>query len=81
MLDTFGPLEMFAMTNKILEAAGQVPAFKLTLVSEDKRTSSFGGPVFESDVVGASARRQGLPELRLQNFRPSFLCLALFISF
>ncbi|CAE7935433.1 RRP44A [Symbiodinium sp. KB8] len=58
MLDTFGPLEMFAMANKILEAAGQVPAFKLTLVSEDKRTSSFGGPVFESDVVvskGASS--------------------------
>ena len=69
------------MANKILEAAGQVPAFKLTLVSEDKRTSSFGGPVFESDVVGASACRQGLPELLLQNFRPSFLCLALFISF
>ena len=76
------------MTNKILEAAGQVPAFKLTLVSEDKRTSSFGGPVFESDVVGASAQRRMRKRCKVSlsssfsvSRRPRFFRLgALFVS-
>ena len=51
MWDTFGPLEMFAMTNRILDLGGEHPAFKLWVVSEDKTTLSFGGPAFEADVA------------------------------
>eukprot|EP00913_Durusdinium_trenchii_P030336 g28417.t1 len=57
MLDTFGPLEMFAVANRLLVRQGEKPAFELTSVAEDQLTKSFEGPVFCMDQVLQNATR------------------------
>eukprot|EP00300_Choanocystis_sp_HF-7_P036019 c5091_g1_i1.p1 GENE.c5091_g1_i1~~c5091_g1_i1.p1 ORF type:complete len:482 (-),score=121.12 c5091_g1_i1:43-1488(-) len=43
MLDTFGPLEIFAMANRILQPSGRV-AFELVTIAEDRTIQSVLGP-------------------------------------
>jgi transcriptional regulator GlxA family with amidase domain len=51
MLDTFGPLEMFAMANKVFKDSNQPPAFDVVTIGEDEVVRSFGGPSFRTDTT------------------------------
>ena len=55
MLDSFGPLEMFAVANRLLVRRGEPPCFEVMSLAEDAVTKSFGGPYFRVDEV----RRNG----------------------
>lgn len=51
MLDSFGPLEMFAVANRLLVRQGERPCFEVMSLAEDAVTKSFGGPYFRMDQV------------------------------
>ena len=59
MLDSFGPLEMFAVANRLLVRHGQPPCFEVTSLAEDQVTKSFGGPYFQMDQV-RNGREKGM---------------------
>ena len=65
MLDSFGPLEMFAVANRLMERQGQRACFQLQSVAEDEFTQSFGGPVFRMDQVLSSANFDAIDLLLL----------------
>ncbi|CAJ1426926.1 unnamed protein product, partial [Effrenium voratum] len=50
MWDTFGPLEMFSMANRL-----NGPAFEVKVVAEDFETKSFGGPWFQCEALASGA--------------------------
>lgn len=54
MLDSFGPLEMFAVANRLLVRQGERPCFEVMSLAEDAVTKSFGGPYFRMDQTLSS---------------------------
>mmetsp|Transcript_159 Transcript_159/g.211 ORF Transcript_159/g.211 Transcript_159/m.211 type:complete len:256 (+) Transcript_159:3-770(+) len=54
MLDSFGPLEMFAVANRLLVRRGEPPCFEVMSLAEDAVTKSFGGPYFRVDETLSS---------------------------
>ena len=59
MLDSFGPLEMFAVANRLLVRQGERPCFEVMSLAEDAVTKSFGGPYFRMDQVSGVAEIDG----------------------
>lgn len=67
MLDSFGPLEMFAVANRLLVRQGERPCFEVMSLAEDAVTKSFGGPYFRMDQVSGVAEIDGGEERRMEN--------------